>query len=247
MTSARSLMPFGLVAYMESAMESTMNDPENEERPVECPSCDKRFKRSCDWYRHNRAVHLRIGVLCPECDHRMSSMGVLTRHMWTQHQIKSEYRVPRGPHRTRTARVQSHLEPASTLSRAPVAERAPREVAVSRRIQGGDGASSSETAPARAPPASSRPAEDSLVSFEREVGYVAAAPESRPLEVRPELATERPVRYLDLVPSASEKEEIATMLAKWRKKILWAIPPLNKEALMEQFAKKPEALGSPRR
>ena len=102
--------------------EPPMNTEDNDERPVECPSCDRRFKRLCDWYRHNRAMHLRIGVLCPECEHRMSSMGVLTRHLWNQHGIRSEYRVPRGPHRTRTARVPSRPEPSAT---APNAEPPP--------------------------------------------------------------------------------------------------------------------------
>ena len=224
----------------ESKTESTMNDPGTEERPVGCPSCDSRFKGMCDWYRHNRAVHLRIGVLCPECDHRMSSMGVLSRHLRTQHGIKSEYRVPRGPHRTRTARVQSYMEPATTISRAPDTERAPVETAVSRRVQEGNGTYNSETVPARVPSASARPSEDSLVSFEREVGYVAVEP-----EVRPEVVVERPVRYLDLIPTAPERREMLAMLTKWRERILWAIPPLNKEDLLSQFREEAGDLGFP--
>ena len=56
-----------------------------EERPFQCNSCERSFKRLFDLNRHDRAKHLKIGVICPLCQKRLSAVDVLRKHLKTQH------------------------------------------------------------------------------------------------------------------------------------------------------------------
>ena len=78
-----------------------------EDRPFRCRSCDRSFKRLFDLNRHDRAKHLKIGVLCPLCQKRLSAVDVLRKHLKTQHPDPptSRMRVSGGGRRSPSAKA----------------------------------------------------------------------------------------------------------------------------------------------
>ena len=63
-------------------------DPQSVERPFGCEGCNKRFRQKYDQELHFSDVHLKIRLVCPECEIQLGSRRALRRYQQRLHGAK---------------------------------------------------------------------------------------------------------------------------------------------------------------